>query len=467
MKSSPLFFLGLIALAQSCGGSGGPSKVNRDIVLGAFYDTASSGTFDPQLVRNLPQEVDLSADLTPVKDQSNRGTCTFFSSIALAEATIKKDQKREVNLSEEYLVAVTKKDDDEDEIEYEFEDLGYSEGSFSDFNIDMLIERGALLESDWPYRPSSFDRGFPCEKYASRKLEAPGSCFFVLPPEAHVLARRVDGKNFEKIKLPSNTNELIRFLALERRPVIVALPVNHNGWGRDGVIRHDENLHRQCLNRPEDCGRHEVLIYGYDLSRKVFLIKNSWGKSWGKNGFGEIDIAAVDKYADMDELISLKLRSPLQIPQDLAAQEASVQSFNVKARETSDGAIEVALQGQVQNTRWQVLFVSSGLARITSPETPQLSNTEMIKLTSEEDHFGDPFVRVKLYENIDGVKDAISWNGPAATISSNLVKTTTAQVALSSERSMITMRTVLAVHTDTERFKLLRLVFHPLEKAAP
>jgi hypothetical protein len=458
MKPSPLVILGLLALAQGCGGSGGPSKVNRDIVLGAFYDTASDGTYDPRLVRNLPLKVDLSADLTPVKDQSNRGTCTFFSSMALVEATIKKDHKREVNLSEEYLSAVTK-------------EAGYyddQEGSFSNLNIDQLIESGALLESDWPYRPSAFDKGFPCEAYANHKSRAPRSCFYSLPPEAHARARLINGRNLGKVKLPQDTNELIRFIARERRPVIVGLPVNFNGWGNNGVIRHGEDLRAECLSRPSDCGMHEVLIYGYDLSRKIFYIKNSWGKSWGKNGLGEIDINSVDKYAIERSFISLRSRAAIQIPQDQATQEASLQSFAPTARETVDGEIQVTLNGQIRGTTGHVFYVSSGLAKITKPGPAQESNTEMIKLSAEEEEqFGESFVRLKFYENIDGDADAIAWNARAKTIDRELVNTTAAQALLTADRSKATMRTTLFVHTDTEKFKVLRRIHHPLEKPAP
>ena len=36
----------------------------------------------------------------------------------------------------------------------------------------------------------------------------------------------------------------------------------------------------------EPIGGHAVLFVGYDDSKSVFKFKNSWGQSWGENGYG-------------------------------------------------------------------------------------------------------------------------------------------------------------------------------------
>ena len=45
-------------------------------------------------------------------------------------------------------------------------------------------------------------------------------------------------------------------------------------------------------------GGHAYVINGVDVNKKLFRIKNSWGKSWGRNGFAFIS------FADMTTLIN-------------------------------------------------------------------------------------------------------------------------------------------------------------------
>jgi len=35
-------------------------------------------------------------------------------------------------------------------------------------------------------------------------------------------------------------------------------------------------------------GGHAVMAVGYDVAKKTFLFRNSWGKAWGKAGYGTI-----------------------------------------------------------------------------------------------------------------------------------------------------------------------------------
>lgn len=43
-------------------------------------------------------------------------------------------------------------------------------------------------------------------------------------------------------------------------------------------------------------GGHAILIVGYDLTRKMFLIKNSFGTEWGLNGYAWMPFTYAEKY---------------------------------------------------------------------------------------------------------------------------------------------------------------------------
>lgn len=49
--------------------------------------------------------------------------------------------------------------------------------------------------------------------------------------------------------------------------------------------------HGQIYSTPDglNAGGHAMVVVGYDDSRNAFKVINSWGKSWGDNGFGWID----------------------------------------------------------------------------------------------------------------------------------------------------------------------------------
>jgi len=42
-------------------------------------------------------------------------------------------------------------------------------------------------------------------------------------------------------------------------------------------------------------GGHAVLVVGYDMNEKRFIVRNSWGSGWGKNGYFTLPFEYVDK----------------------------------------------------------------------------------------------------------------------------------------------------------------------------
>jgi C1A family cysteine protease len=40
----------------------------------------------------------------------------------------------------------------------------------------------------------------------------------------------------------------------------------------------------------QSIGGHAIMIVGYDMDRKVWLFKNSWGNSWGEDGYGKLPL---------------------------------------------------------------------------------------------------------------------------------------------------------------------------------
>jgi hypothetical protein len=86
------------------------------------------------------------------------------------------------------------------------------------------------------------------------------------------------------------TQEDVSQAILNLGPVVIG-----SDW-YEGMMQADEN----GLIRPtgEILGGHAYLVYGCDTKKGLFMIKNSWGSSWGRNGM------AFMEGADLDDLLA-------------------------------------------------------------------------------------------------------------------------------------------------------------------
>ncbi len=53
-------------------------------------------------------------------------------------------------------------------------------------------------------------------------------------------------------------------------------------------------------------GGHAVLVVGYDLGKKHFIFRNSWGQSWGQHGYGYLPIAYLTSKGLADDMWMIK-----------------------------------------------------------------------------------------------------------------------------------------------------------------
>lgn len=73
-----------------------------------------------------------------------------------------------------------------------------------------------------------------------------------------------------------------------KKPVLVGLKIRYSFiTNRDGKI---------VDKTDRFAGGHEVMFYGYDDTKKEFMLLNSWGTAWGKNGKARIPYDFVEKY---------------------------------------------------------------------------------------------------------------------------------------------------------------------------
>lgn len=329
-----LITLSLVLALQSCkqDTKSNSHAVKSNIVLGAFNDMVTPSTFKEEALTGLPEMVNFSNKMTSIKNQGQRGTCTFFAATALVEAAIKIDLGIETNLSEEYMIYSTKNQGHYDDVE----------ASHVSVNLQSLKSGGMLLERDWSYMPSFFEEGKPCAGLDSESDESPMKCF-VHTPAKETLTKVIPATAIKTGFIRKNTNEIIKFLANNQRPLTISLPVNFKGWKNYGSVFYNEELRQECLDKPSDCGAHSVVLTGYNLAEKVFYFKNSWGNDWGQNGFGELSFEMVDRYVD-GYLYYAKVDGELNLPEDHAEDNLSIESVEVQSEISNDVNVNVNLK---------------------------------------------------------------------------------------------------------------------------
>jgi hypothetical protein len=190
-------------------------------------------------LESAPRQYDLSNDgiVTRVRDQGQCGSCWAFAATQTMELGQKANGK-DLDLSEQQIVSCDKSM------------YGCNGGWFPG---DFLVKNGQALESAFPYRASdvSCKSGLTSAAKPIRWVKVGAS-----------------GRN--------PTNEEIATAIADHHAIWVGVGAT-NAWGgyKGGVFN-------KCSGGQIN---HAVTLVGYDLDKKVWHMKNSWGTQWGDQGY--------------------------------------------------------------------------------------------------------------------------------------------------------------------------------------
>lgn len=275
-----------------------------------------------------PRQFDLLSTQTPVKNQGSRGTCSFFSTVALAEHIHMTSTGEALDLSEQYAVYAVK---------VEANRSSEGEGSNVQTNLEVFQQLGLVEESIWPYEPSVWG---PNDDPACVGSSRPVRCHTHGDPPADVQGARrwyVGKPQY----VSSHPKSIKHFLSTTKQALLLSLPVHCQAWNYasqcalgtstelwgKGMISYPTAADAEHY-RLAGGDSHAVLLVGWDddvtfpvrdergkqvkgedgkplMERGAFLIKNSWGtNSFGKrnpygSGYGLVSQRYVQEFGSI------------------------------------------------------------------------------------------------------------------------------------------------------------------------
>ena len=191
--------------------------------------------------------VDLRSHCSPIENQGNLGSCTG-QAIAGAIELINKRNKKPTDISRLFI--------------YYYERLllgtvNYDSGAYIRDGIKSVNRYGASLERLWPYLINKF-RQQPVN-------------------EAIVDAAKRKVTRYERILDHTGCLDALN----NGYPIVIGFDVYSSfmNINHTGVMKYPNKRRERLL------GGHAVLIVGYDLANQRYIVRNSWGTSWGERGY--------------------------------------------------------------------------------------------------------------------------------------------------------------------------------------
>ena len=191
--------------------------------------------------QDLPQELDLREELLPIRNQGHQGTC-YAQSIACAKEW---QEKKNIGFKDYFSPQFIynqrfNKYDENQENDY---------GMFGRDVMKLILTVGICPEKAYPYGIIEHKDN--------------------IPPEIFKQALNYKIKSYARI----NSIESLKISLSKNGPCLIGFPIFNLGM----------EMWKKKKESDASLGGHAMTVVGYTLDS--FIIRNSWGKYWGDNGY--------------------------------------------------------------------------------------------------------------------------------------------------------------------------------------
>ena len=198
----------------------------------------------------LPPVVDLRQWASPVDDQGDLGSCTGNAIAGAIDLMDNKNYKKNTRVSRLFI--------------YYYERLlegtvNQDSGAQIRDGIKVGYTYGAPLEKLWPYNINKFKTA----------------------PSAAVIADAAKRK-ITKYQNAADFNA-VKDAVASGYPVVIGFTV-YSSFESDTVAK-TGNMPMPNVKTEQCLGGHAVCIVGYDDHKQSFIVRNSWGTTWGDKGY--------------------------------------------------------------------------------------------------------------------------------------------------------------------------------------
>jgi C1A family cysteine protease len=219
--------------------------------------------------KGLPSSVDLRQWCSPVEDQGTLGSCTANAGVGVIEYYERKSFGRHIDASRLFLYKVTRN----------LMKMKGDTGAYLRMTMGAMVFFGVPPEEYWPYTDDekSFDR------------EPSSFCYAFAQSYQAIKYFRHDPPGTKAEDILGN----VKIYLSKGHPAMFGFTVYNS-------IEQSEKTGRIPFPSPKERieGGHAIVAVGYDDKMKVknnygkvettgaLLIRNSWGKGWGEEGYG-------------------------------------------------------------------------------------------------------------------------------------------------------------------------------------
>lgn len=222
-----------------------------------LIEEALQESYEPHEVQ--ATSVDLRSNFAAIKDQGQTGSCLSFAVTSVFEYVMRliNRNKKEFDLSERFLYYNARM------LDSEAGDVRGQDGSRFKPTIDSLIQFGIASEEYCAYSPNSIDEKPSAAAYEDAKKR---------------LLKKA-------LNVPRNINA-IKSALVDGYPVVASFTLLPSFANIDhGFVPMPSEEEIAQPHEETEHSAHAMTIVGFEDKLQCFLVRNSWGVSWGAKGY--------------------------------------------------------------------------------------------------------------------------------------------------------------------------------------